>query len=137
VYISPADPTLQLVDPLYAPASYGLNMVALETRPNFTSGFPDGLASTIAGTERYHRSFMNHLDDKNSNVRQVTLCRYNTVEPGFKDASLLSPERGATFADRGFHGEVLPVTQIGDAGPVTRPSVPGQTFQVQPKPDSA
>ena len=39
--------------------------------------------------------------------------------------------RRATFADKGWH-DVLPVT---DASRTTRPSVPGKTFQVRPRPE--
>jgi hypothetical protein len=50
---------------------------------------------------------------------------------------LVSAERRATFADRGYHAEVVPVTRVVNGIAVTRPSVPGQTFQVKPKPEDA
>ena len=135
VFLSPADPTLDLGDQhIEVPASYGLNMAALETRPKLTSGFPDGLANTIAGTERYFRSRLNH--PQSDPLDPIYLyCSYFEVFPNLNGIDGIT--RRSSFADRGYYGEVVPVTRMTPAGPVTRPSVPGQTFQVRPKPESA
>lgn len=61
VFVSGADPTIAVAEEVFAPASYGLNMACLETRPNLVSGLPDGASNTIAATERYYQSYMNSL----------------------------------------------------------------------------
>ena len=138
VFLSPADPTLTQAEPnsMYHDAvSYGLNMTALETRPNLGSGFPDGLTNTIAATERYFLSFKNNPSLDPGAPRSDCLTTYSQVDTDLNGRGSLS--RRASFADRGYYGEVVPITYNGPNGPVTRPSVPGQTFQVQPKPASA
>ena len=135
VFLSPADPTLDYADPPGSRASYGLNMSALETRPNLTNGFPDGLTNTIAGTERYFHSYMNSPFGDRLGYLDV-FCTYSGILPDPTASNGLGPRR-SSFADRGYYGEVVPITYNGPNGPVTRPSVPGQTFQVQPKLQSA
>ena len=63
-------------------------------------------------------------------------CTYNGVMPD-PTGDGRGVARRSSFADRGYYGEVVPITYNGPNGPVTRPSVPGQTFQVQPKLESA
>jgi prepilin-type N-terminal cleavage/methylation domain-containing protein len=56
VFVSPADPTVaeaMRINRPCGPASYGLNMTALEGRPTLANGFPDGTSNTIAAAERY------------------------------------------------------------------------------------
>lgn len=136
VFLSPADPTLNLGDPPNAPASYGLNLTALETRPNLTSGFSDGLSNTIAATERYLHSYI-HAPTVGPLSPTIEVVTSYTALSTFVAVRNAGGDRRASFADRGYYGEVIPITRNTPAGPVTRPSVPGQTFQVQPKPESA
>ncbi len=138
VFVSPGDPTLNSAEPpLSTPASYGVNVAALETKPNLTSGFPDGLTNTIAATERYFHSFMRQPTRDPSLLSLSLSCSYSSISPDPDAQGNAAHGRRASFADRGYYGEVVPVTYNGPNGPVTRPSVPGQTFQVQPKLQSA
>jgi len=136
VFLSPADPTVATVFRLSAPSSYALNMTALETRPRLDNGFPDGTSSTLAAVERYCQSYI-----LNGNFGPgVVVVSYNTRDTSYDQQTnqyAYGGRRRATFADRGFREEVYPVTVTVNGVPVTRPSVPGQTFQVQPKPESA
>lgn len=112
-------------------------MTALEKRPSLINGFSDGLSNTIAATERYYQCYM-ETTDKQAEDRQKVFVRYSIVMPGDKSANFHIPgERRASFADRGYYGEVYPVTRNVNGVPVTTPSVPGQTFQVRPRPDDA
>ncbi len=135
VFVSPGDPTSQF-EPVWQQASYGINMTALEKRPSLSNGFPDGLSNTIAATERYYHSYMDSKDTPADN-RQEVFARFTTMMPGDKSSNYRTDERRASFADRGYYGEVFPITRIVNGVPVTTPSVPGQTFQVRPSPDDA
>ena len=142
VLTSPADPTYSALGKMNAAArsgacSYGLNMTALEGRPNLTSGFPDGTSQTIAATERYAVSFMFKFSDGATSNEEYfgTVTSYSELSPG--ESNSINSSRRATFADRSYLGEVLPITRVVDGQVVTRPSIPGQTFQVRPKLDSA
>lgn len=145
VLTGPADPTFPYNWPepgntgyIQGPCSYGLNLCALEGRPNLANGFPDGTGQTIAATERYFTSYM--LSDTtvaHSGAEYQTGTSYEEVIPGTQEDGYYRASRRATFADAGYRGEVIPITSMINGQPVTRPSVPGQTFQVRPKIDSA
>jgi hypothetical protein len=66
----------------------------------------------------------------------TTKSKYNYQLTNFDQASgetAFSPERRASFADRGIREDVYPVTFTGPDGlSRTRSSVPGYTFQVKP-----
>lgn len=135
LYLSPADPTAQTYHPNngnrgpnFPPAdatrtSYPANARALAHPANWGVRPPDGSSQTIAFAEHY------------------TLC--DQTEYRFDITITLAIwGRRATFADiqrpddRAIFGpvdDVLPVTR--GSPPVTRPSVPGMTFQVRPRPD--
>jgi hypothetical protein len=135
-FISPGDPTIASARRLAAPASYGLNMTALERWPNLDSGFPDGTSNTIAAVERYHQSYNNMGAQGPAGVA----CTYDDGGTGYDVRERIwhyGGRRRASFADRGFREEVMPVALTVNGVPVTRPSVPGHTFQVRPKPDDA
>lgn len=126
-YVSPADPSLtqEAGKDGYAPCSYSANITALTGLPTLHAGFPDGTSNTIAFTERYSIIY----DFPSYGV-------YNIWEPGPQPPPGRDPgdwiyhgHRRASFADSGW-GDVVPVTT--GFPPVTRPSIPGLTFQVQP-----
>lgn len=146
ILVSPGDPTYDAngtltgtdqvgLNPIKGGCSYGLNMTALETRPSLANGFSDGVSQTIAATERYFLSYQSKVDGS-LDLEYATGTVYGEYAPGMQPWGITSSRR-ATFADRGFAGEVFPVTTTVNGQAVTRPSVPGQTFQVRPKPDSA
>ncbi len=143
VLTAPADPTftsqgLSNGSAIQGPCSYGLNMSALEGRPNLTNGFPDGTSQTIAATERYIISYMlSDTSTPHSGAEWETGTSYAEVLPGSASNYYYEASRRATFADAGYRGEVIPITSVINGQVVTRPSVPGQTFQVRPKPDAA
>lgn len=131
-FISPGDPTLDEAGRLDAPASYGLNLTALEGRPNLTSGFPDGTSNTIGCVERYFVSYLLTFEPgpmkvKTKYKKQVT--NYDAEDRRYSR----SPERRATFADRGQKEEVYPISYTDGSMVRSRSSVPGYTFQVKPK----
>ena len=142
--VSPGDPTFDPEGKLTGTdqvgltigpgCSYGLNMTALETRPSLANGFSDGISQTIAATERYSLSYQSKVDGA-LNLEYAIATNYGDIEAGIPWGN--SSGRRATFADRGFGGEVYPVTTTINGQVVTRPSVPGQTFQVRPKLQSA
>lgn len=154
-FISPADPsdfelgkaifgrnpdgTELLKYPLGGPTSYAFNMVAFTGPPKFPDAIRDGTSSTIAFAERYYvRYFSPEPINEHGTYALSWMCS------GFGSAAERSPfpphplndrgERRPSFADAGW-GDVVPVT-TGNP-PVTRPSVPGVTFQVKPQPRHA
>jgi type II secretory pathway pseudopilin PulG len=134
-FMSPADPTLQFADRFAAPSSYAANMTAFESFPRVGS-IHDGTSNTIAFAERYYRSRVPTPDPK----PVYSTFRYDAAMPGISPRGTfdLNGDRRATFADRGWHGDVVPVVTTGPGGSVvTKPSVPGMTFQVRPRPDEA
>lgn len=122
-FISPADPSLNFQHPtkvLYPRvdkddhyASYAYNAVVLRNKRSFESGFPDGIANTIALTEHYARCAEREW------VIFIFSLKYSAGDGG---------GRRPTFADE-YYGDVVPVTANGK----TVPSVPGVTFQVAPQ----
>jgi prepilin-type N-terminal cleavage/methylation domain-containing protein len=135
VLISPGDPTMICAVKLSSPSSYGMNFTALEGFPNLATGFPDGVSNTIAITERYYRG--NHFEDDGFGAVN---CSYMECSSRFEkqyNRVQYALERRASFADRGIAQDVIPVSTIVGNSLVTRPSVPGQTFQVRPKPEDA
>lgn len=145
VLTSPGDPSFPAggnVDKFFhieGPCSYGLNMTAFEGRPNLTNGFPDGTSQTIAATERYAVSFMQIApgDGNRDSDYKGTGTSYWQCCPGDPSPFSRDVTRRATFADRGFNGEVIPITSVNGGIPTTKSSVPGQTFQVRPALQSA
>ncbi|MGL4551985.1 MAG: DUF1559 domain-containing protein [Gemmataceae bacterium] len=104
--------------------SYGLNIVAMDGTVNLSAGLPDGSSHTIAYTDKYA--------EKGS--RDFTVPQTVNIIDGIWDPLYgnLSGTRRATFADRGWE-DVLPVTDPETR--TTRPSVPGKTFLVRPRPE--
>lgn len=152
-FLSPGDPTLPPTPTLplaidapfdEAPSSYGLNMFALEGRPKLETGFPDGTSNTIAACEKYYHTVAIY-DVPPEPVRKLDVFnRYTGIKTGYEQNPsgrgsnwTAGGVRRASFADRGYYQEVYPITLSSTGTAVTRPSAPGQTFQVRPKPDDA
>lgn len=133
VFVSPADPSFPLLDPDEnagrPPASYAANLTAFEGLPNFMGSFPDGTSSTIAYAERYCYI---PKSPANSETGRWGVFEWD-IFPG-PTFGIPAGNRRCTFADRGW-SDVVPVTT--GQPPVTRPSIPGVTFQVQPPPHAA
>jgi hypothetical protein len=117
--MSPADPSIAAYSgPTGYKISYAANAHVFATEPSLTSTFRDGRSQTILFAEHYFWC-------------GPTKSNYSTADP-YK-----GPTRRPTFADGGSvlggenPGDVYPVTS--GVPPVTRPSQPGVTFQVQPR----
>ncbi|MFO0842476.1 MAG: type II secretion system protein [Gemmataceae bacterium] len=127
VYHNPADFSWDY-DPVMAKSrgkcSYGLNMVATDGSVSLPASLPDGTSQTIALVDKYSVK-----GSPNLTVPQTT--NYYTVVWDSHNGEFYG-DRRATFADRGWN-DVLPVTDPNKG--TTRPSVPGKTFQVRPRPE--
>lgn len=145
--ISPSDPTAipntvnRATNPIRGMCSYGLNFTALEGVPSLTNGFSDGTSNTIACVERYFKSYQFTYSVVWPEIPfpAEVFCQY------YEDGTMFDPSsrthmfggRRPTFADRGIREEVYPVVIQTATGPMTQPNVPGQTFQVRPRPEQA
>ena len=154
--ISPGDPSYHGQHPLidivtldgkvlrkeYAdggPTSYAFNMTAFVGPPRFPTSVTDGTSNTIALAERYYQRYVRPEPIVTSNgilIYEGSQLSYAANDPAVEDfkpgyISYLGFRR-PSFADAGW-GDVVPVT----TGGVTRPSVPGATFQVRPAPKDA
>lgn len=136
ILISPADPTAALVNPdEYGDrlvTSYSANLVGFEYKPRLSESFADGTSNTIAFAERYCYLPVRAPREPGEPVDRG-LYNLGTSGPSFGFKILGGPRR-ASFADRGWY-DVVPVTDGNP--PVTRPSVPGVTFQHQVNPYDA
>lgn len=118
------------------PTSYAFNMVAFTGPARIPADLQDGLSNTTAFAERYFVTYK--ISALTPNMREDHLpasnLAYSCGGQAFDDfiPGVLNNlgDRRPSFADAGW-GDVVPVT-TGNP-PVTRPSVPGVTFQVQPK----
>lgn len=131
VWVSPADPTLgqwnQTGSDAWYPASYSWNLTAFTGPPRLPASYPDGLSNTILFAERYWHPM---------SPEWYAWYAADRCEPCklFSLACTPTGSRRATFADSSFQ-DVVPVTS--GTPPVTRPSVPGVTFQVRPRSEEA
>jgi prepilin-type N-terminal cleavage/methylation domain-containing protein len=135
VFLSPADPTRSLIRSDLAnhqvayPSSYSANARAFAGFPRIDSSYTDGTSSTIAFGERY--AMLPLHPDKPSFSLFYDWMRIESPMHGVAPPGGI---RRATFADEGYQ-DVVPVT-TGNP-PVSRPSEPGVTFDVLPKPSEA
>jgi prepilin-type N-terminal cleavage/methylation domain-containing protein len=104
--------------------SYALNMFAMDGSVSLVGSLPDGASQTIAFTDKY---FARCSSD--STLAQTYIVFDQLFDPYNGE---IYGRRRATFADRGWH-DVLPVSDPTTG--TTRPSVPGKTFQVRPRPE--
>jgi type II secretory pathway pseudopilin PulG len=150
-FLSPGDPTaggnyrmaehqdingqITLVYVYGGPTSYAFNMTAFTGPPRFPTDPRDGTSNTIAFAECYYERYFNPepIDAAADHYKRswLTYGNSNPALPSpFPPHSLDNRgDRRPSFADAGW-GDVVPVT-TGNP-PVTKPSVPGKTFQVRP-----
>jgi prepilin-type N-terminal cleavage/methylation domain-containing protein len=132
-----SDGTITLHYKMGGPTSYAFNMVAFTGPPRFPDSILDGTSNTIAFAERYYERYYSPdpVNEAGTYARSW-LCYLDgnfalpTGDPSEPRRSV--DTRRPSFADTGW-GDVVPVT----TGNVTRPSVPGVTFQVRPEPRHA
>ncbi len=121
MYLSPTDPTIGMLYPIYAesgPTSYVVNMQAFTGAPSLTSTFTDGTANTIAVSQRYARCWNRNND---------ALYEFTKFADQSKPADSYTGMRSGTFADP-YWKDVVPVTNAGQ----TVASRAGATFQTAP-----
>ncbi len=121
-FISPADPSINLLPSDRSATSYAANARLFILDPPVEVAAPDGLSNTIAFAEHYAKcrgSEFNH----NGQI--------GGYRPVFAD-QMLDPF-GMSPSEYGYPltVHVYPIT--GGNPPVTRPSRPGVTFQVRPR----
>jgi prepilin-type N-terminal cleavage/methylation domain-containing protein len=104
--------------------SYALNMFAMDGIIDLTASYPDGTSRTIAFADKYA------VKGNPVPAGGVVWNSYTEVFGPWQGE--LFGRRRATFADSGWE-DVVPVNDR--ASGVTRPSVPGKTFQVRPRPE--
>jgi prepilin-type N-terminal cleavage/methylation domain-containing protein len=127
IYINPADPSLNYVHSLTlnrAKISYAFNQIVFNGIFDLTSTATDGASQTIAFADKYYARAGNEYTMK---LPQAYHSHYHMFDA--KPAEVYG-ERRPTFADRGWH-DVMPITD--PTMKITRPSVPGKLFQVQPR----
>ena len=132
-----ADGTITRPYKMGGPSSYGFNMVAFTGPPRFPDSFRDGTSNTIAFAERYYERYYSPNPINDSGTYAQSWLSYTDGSFVLPTGDPLAPRyrsdtRRPSFADAGW-GDVVPVTADG----VTRPSVPGATFQVRPEPKRA
>lgn len=135
IYRNLADPSWD-----YAPAqadvrgkcSYALNIFAVDGSLHLAASMPDGTSQTIAFADKYA---VKGEGGPNPTLPQTVNLYPWVFDPHVGEADGVREvygDRRATFADSGWE-DVLPVTDPATA--TTRPSVPGKTFQVAPRPE--
>jgi prepilin-type N-terminal cleavage/methylation domain-containing protein len=138
LFVSPGDPTYTFAKIDDAPVSYVYNSFAYVGTPSLVNTFADGTSNTIAFVERYFRA----REFNTSFPRSYALFSYRVVNSniqGYNGPGNTNPQWNVgglfrpCFADEGQQTSVIPVT----VDSVTRPSVPGQTFQVKPDVEEA
>lgn len=110
--------------------SYAFNMIGFKGPIQFPLGITDGTSNTIAFAECYFERYYPPFS-----VLQWSQMMYANMNPAFDDFGngqlTRVGERRPSFADAGWD-DVVPVTS--GLSPISRPSLPGVTFQVRPKP---
>lgn len=132
VYRNLADPSWDY-DPAEANAdykcSYALNMFAMDGFVSLPASLPDGTSQTIALADKYF--VRGSPSSKLAQTCNIYTWVWDPYEDKY-DGREVYGNRRATFADRGWD-DVLPMNNLATGK--TRPSVPGKTFQVRPRPE--
>ncbi len=120
-FISPTDPTIEVLHPLEVargPTCYVVNMQGFSGSPSLVHSFPDGTGQTIALSQRYVHTW-----------KRNNFFHYNFVMPSdqSKPDDWYEGMRSGTFADQWWK-DVVPVKRDGQ----TLASLPRTTFQVAP-----
>jgi len=115
--------------------------VAFTGPPKFPESIRDGTSNTTAFSERYYERYFSPEPINASGTFARSWMCYAYASPAMPSPVPPYPlndrgERRPSFADAGW-GDVLPVTTVENVVPVTRPSLPGATFQVKPRPKEA
>jgi len=132
IYRNPADPSWDhdlAFAGLRTKCSYAANMVAMDGSISLVASVPDGSSQTIAFADKY---FTRGSPDTSVQQTAIDYTYVFDPLPAPGGGRMVFGIRRATFADRGWE-DVLPVTDA--ATRTTRPSVPGKTFQVRPRPE--
>lgn len=119
MYICPSDPSLDspVQSIIVEVCSYPANFQAFRGGPSLTATFADGTSQTIAFAEHYARC--------NSTIYSYEMN--NMIAWNYRRATFADGGTG----DNGPLADVFPVTT--GVPPVSRSSVPGVTFQVNPQ----
>jgi prepilin-type N-terminal cleavage/methylation domain-containing protein len=128
---NPTDPSWDH-DPVMAKfhgkCSYAYNMFALDGSVNLAASIPDGTSQTIAFVDKYAV----RCNSTSTLAQTINLYAHAWDPMETSEGREVYGNRRATFADRGWD-DVLPVTDPTTG--TTRPSVPGKTFQLRPRPE--
>ena len=111
IYLSPVDPSLDGTHD-YGKCSYAANACLFDKYASLNN-ITDGLSNSIAFAEHYSRGCGGHLYDWSEGYISISNGGIVRRPPAFADAK---------------YGDVIPVT----IPPISRASVAGLTFQVQP-----
>ena len=129
MYLSPADPTVDLSNPTNNMASYGSNAFVLQKPCRLESGFPDGTSNTIAFAEHYAYGCEKTQFSWFSTTAFGVASPPATVDRVHR-ATFAEPVVVDSFPGPALPPDVFPVTN-GDP-PVSLGSMAGLTFQVRP-----
>ncbi len=116
-YAGPSDPSINIE--FHYGISYGLNAQIFGHRPNLNRSFPDGHGNTCLLAEHFSQ-----CGAKSYDYTQIERSSPTGVNrrPSFAD--------GGTLFNGKNEGDNSPVTS--DSPPISLPSRPGATFQIQP-----
>ncbi len=132
VFRNPADPSWDYDSrqmPTRGKISYAINMTAFDGSISLISSIPDGASGTIAIGDKY---FSKCRSDSTGPITSNIYTHVFDPRDFMPNTSVPYGKHRPTFADAGWK-DVLPV--VDPKTGTTRPSVPGKTFQVQPRPE--
>ena len=130
MYLSPADPTVDLTIPTNNLASYAANAFTLRKECRLGNSFPDGTSNTIAFAEHY--AFGGRTQFSWFSTEAHTFSFPGSVVDRVHRATFAEPSVVFAMLMPPLPPDVFPVTS-GDP-PTSDGSVPGLTFQVRPTP---
>jgi len=129
MYLSPADPTVDLNYAKNNLASYAANAFAIQKDCRLEGGFPDGLSQTIAFAEHYaygcEETQFSWFSTKPDVIDVPSVIHIRVHRATFAEPVILK-----TISGNPFPADVYPVSEGNP--PVAKSSEPGFTFQVRP-----